>query len=318
MIRVVRFRDGRLTRGGAELIEGLPVTEGWLWVDLYSADEQEFGLLWRKFDDIPQAARFDFEDVNSQPLFDRHDAEVSVWSLKGLDAVSDDIGFNTIPIGFMIRDRVLLTRHGDESKSIDYVMSQLDTAIPKTALELGLAVCQRVFDRYMPIVRRLESRLEEVDDLVFQQPSDSHLAELTNYKMRLRRLRRFLAYHTQAFALMAHEHGSNMNAAEKWSLKGVQDTVDRLNALSGTFYDMCGDLIDGYISLASHRMNQIMKVLTMVTVVFVPLGFMAGIYGMNFETMPELAFKYSYFILLGFMATIAGTILFIFYRKHWF
>ncbi len=317
MIRVVRYQDNRFTRGGVELIRQ-PPADGWLWVDLYGTAADDFRTLWEHVGDVPAPARADFEDVGSQPLFDHHDGGASVWSLKALGAIAHSIDFTPIPIGLLVQGRLLLTRHGDESKSIDGVMAELESLKPKTAMEAALAVCQRVFDRYLPIVRGLEARLEEIDDLVFEKPADSYLAELTNYKTRLRRMRRFLTYHTQTFAQMADQLDEELNPGERRGLKGVQDSVDRLNALCGTFYDMCGDLVDGYISLASHRMNQIMKVLTMVTVVFVPLGFMAGIYGMNFETMPELSFKYAYFVLLGTMGVVATSILYIFHRKHWF
>lgn len=318
MIRVVRYHDNRLTRGGVELIGEPPPADGWLWVDLYGTSADDFRALWEHLEQIPIPARADLEDVDSQPLFDYHDGGACVWSLKALGAIAENLDFTPIPIGFLVKDRLLLTRHGDESKSIDGIMAQLEALKPKTAMEAALAVCQRVFDRYLPIVRRLEARLEEIDDLVFERPADRYLAELTNYKTRLRRMRRFLAYHTQAFAQMADQVDEDLTPAEQRGLKGVQERLDRLNALCGTFYDMCGDLVDGYISLASHRMNQIMKVLTMVTVVFVPLGFLAGIYGMNFETMPELSFKYAYFVLLGTMALVASSILYIFHRKHWF
>ena len=76
-------------------------------------------------------------------------------------------------------------------------------------------------------------------------------------------------------------------------------------------------LSDGYISVASHRINQIMKVLTVVMAIFVLLSFLAGIYGMNFENMPELHSQSGYFILLGFMLAIVVVLLTIFYRKKW-
>ncbi len=75
--------------------------------------------------------------------------------------------------------------------------------------------------------------------------------------------------------------------------------------------------MNGYLSLSAHRLNQIMKTLTIVTVVFVPITFMAGIYGMNFEFIPELGYRGAYFILLGAMLTIVAGILLIFYYRGW-
>ena len=94
---------------------------------------------------------------------------------------------------------------------------------------------------------------------------------------------------------------------EKW-LDEVEDEL---------YHELISDLQDGYISLASHRLNNIVKILTLFTVIFVTLGFLAGLYGMNFEFIPELHYKYSYFVVLGLMATIATVLLVVFKRKEW-
>ena len=80
---------------------------------------------------------------------------------------------------------------------------------------------------------------------------------------------------------------------------------------------MINDLIDGYISLNGHNLNQIMKVLTVVTVTFVPLSLLVGIYGMNYENMPELKAEHGYYILISVMGAIAGGLLYLFRRMRW-
>ena len=80
---------------------------------------------------------------------------------------------------------------------------------------------------------------------------------------------------------------------------------------------MCGDLVEGYISLSSHRLNNTMKVLTIITAIFVPLSFLAGLYGMNFDNMPELHFRYGYFVVLGLMALVATAMITLFRRIRW-
>ena len=78
-----------------------------------------------------------------------------------------------------------------------------------------------------------------------------------------------------------------------------------------------GDLIDGHILLTSHKLNETMKILTVVTSIFVPLGFLAGVYGMNFDNMPELHNPYAYFILIGVMALVALCLLSYFKKNKW-
>ena len=97
----------------------------------------------------------------------------------------------------------------------------------------------------------------------------------------------------------------------------VQEQLDRLLSLARLYYELTDDLMNGYLSLSSHRLNQIMQTLTIVTVIFVPITFMAGIYGMNFEFIPELGFRSGYFILLGAMLSVVATIVLVFYYRGW-
>ena len=83
------------------------------------------------------------------------------------------------------------------------------------------------------------------------------------------------------------------------------------------YYEICGDLVEGHISLSSHRLNNTMKILTLLNAIFVPLSFLAGLYGMNFDNMPELHHPAGYFIVLGLMATIATGMLLMFRRIRW-
>ena len=99
-------------------------------------------------------------------------------------------------------------------------------------------------------------------------------------------------------------------------LRGNRLAVN-LSCLANLYNELANDLMNGYLSLASHRLNNIMKVLTIITCIFVPLSFIAGVYGMNFEVMPELGSRYGYFVILGLMFTIATGLLLGFRRNRW-
>lgn len=97
----------------------------------------------------------------------------------------------------------------------------------------------------------------------------------------------------------------------------VFEHTERLASLSPLFKELADDLMNGYISVNSNRLNQIMKVLTVVTVIFLPLTLLVRVYGMNFEDMPELKIKYAYFILLAVMGGIAVSLLLLFRKIRW-
>ena len=97
----------------------------------------------------------------------------------------------------------------------------------------------------------------------------------------------------------------------------VFEHTERLVTLSGLYKDLTDDLINGYISVTGHRLNQIMKILTIVTTIFLPLTLLVGVYGMNFEYIPKLKIKYAYFFMLGVMVTIATFLLLMFRKLRW-
>ena len=97
----------------------------------------------------------------------------------------------------------------------------------------------------------------------------------------------------------------------------LMERCERLLSLTSMFYELCGDLVEGYISISSHQLNNTMKILTIITAIFVPLSFLAGVYGMNFDNMPELHMEYGYFFALAIMGSTALTLFYIFKRKKW-
>jgi magnesium transporter len=108
-----------------------------------------------------------------------------------------------------------------------------------------------------------------------------------------------------------------IDSQERHEYVDVFEHTERLASLTTLYKELTDDMMNGYISVTSHRLNQIMKVLTIVTVIFLPLSLMVGIYGMNFDYMPELKTHNGYFILLGVMGTLVATLLLLFRKIRW-
>jgi magnesium transporter len=99
--------------------------------------------------------------------------------------------------------------------------------------------------------------------------------------------------------------------------RDVHDHLTRVVDLAESYRDLVSGSLEAYLSVVSNRMNEIMKVLTIFSAIMLPLTFIAGVYGMNFENMPELRSRYGYFATLGFMAVVAVGMLFLFWRRGW-
>jgi magnesium transporter len=236
------------------------------------------------------------------------------------DSDSEELRFATVQLAIFIGERFLVTRCSSNSPITDALFDEA-TGNPELLgagpAALALRLCRRLVDHYLSILLKLEPRLEALEDEIMQHPDDSILAELLNYKTELKKFRRAFLYHQQIFSELKSGTFPAIEAERDHEIVDVYEQQERASSLASLYYEMAADLADGYISVASHRLNQIMKVLTVVMAIFVPLSFLAGIYGMNFEYMPELHSRSGYFILLGLMFTIAGGLLTIFYRKKW-
>ena len=146
------------------------------------------------------------------------------------------------------------------------------------------------------------------------------LKELTRYKSRLKQLRRIFQYHLMVLTtLQSRPITQDSDSADRLMHEAidVHDQVQRGLSLSELYYELTSDLVDAFLAMSSHRLNKVMQILTIVTVIFVPLGLLAGIYGMNFEIIPELKIPWGYYALLGTMAAIATTQLVFFRKRGW-
>lgn len=322
MIKTRLFLSGEIQVGSVELITTWrDHPEAVIWVDLVEnqqASEAEF--LEHEFGIHPLA----IQDAQR----DRHPPKIEAFRdytfilLKGLSADSKDIDFDTIQLALFVGENFLITRHSGASKSInrleEHLANQNDLTEFSDLSKLALLLCRLVVDRYLNILLALEPRLEELEELMLDHSDDTMLAELIGYKSDLKRLGRFATYHEQLFRSLRDKTFPGFSDSDRThEVIDVWEHQERACSLSLLYYETASDLIDGYISIASHRLNQIMKILTIITAVFVPLSFLAGIYGMNFENMPELHSRSGYFILLGVMATIATAFLFAFRKMKW-
>jgi magnesium transporter len=321
VIKTWLFHAGQLTAGGEELVEvWLKEPEAMIWVDLSNNDKiKEAEFLESKFN-LHELAIQDAQRDRHPPKVESFE-DYTFILLRGLSAESKDIDFETIQLGLFVGKRFLITRHSGLSMSVARIEESLAGENPaqyENMAEMALQLCRLQANRYMGILLELEPRLEELEELMLDNADDSMLAELTRYKSDLKRLNRIATYHEQLFKELKDKSFPCFDDNERMhEVTDVWEKNERAKSLSQLYYETASDLIEGYISIASHRLNQIMKVLTIVMAVFVPLSFLAGIYGMNFDNMPELHSQSGYFILLSIMGGIAALLLYIFRKIKW-
>ncbi|MEZ5566464.1 MAG: magnesium/cobalt transporter CorA [Gammaproteobacteria bacterium] len=291
----------------------------WLWIDLDNESaEAERELLTGQLG-IHRLAVQDAQRDRHPPKVETFDASTFLL-LKGLTADTTDIDFDTLQIALFFCPDFLVTRRVEESVSIDGAWQDVITDGKATGLrpaDVVYRISRRITDRFHNILMALELRLETLEQNMYEHPSDDLLSELMETSSRLKKLRRHLTYQQNLMQRLAQPGVPGIPPDTRHEFTDLFENTERLVSLSALYQELINDLISGYISVSSHRLNQVMKVLTIVTVLFLPLGLIVGLYGMNFEYMPELRFRYGYFIVLGLMATVVTVLLLVFRHKRW-
>ncbi|MFQ3244562.1 MAG: magnesium transporter [Arenicella sp.] len=305
--------------GGVELIQTWQdSSSSIIWLDIENEAERSDRTLLQQFGIHPLAIQ-DALRPRHPPKIERFEDFLFIL-LKGLDQDSSGIDFGAIQLALFVGDRFLISRHSKASVSANWLFDKLqkDTRpILDGPGGLAIRLSNKLARRYVEMLLELEPRLDEIEEEMFQKPDDTLLAELTGYKSRLRKLTRIASYHKDLAAALRDQEEPLIDSSLSHEIVDLYEQIDRTLTLSHMYYQICTDLTDGYLGMSSHQLNRVMQLLTIITVIFVPLTFMAGIYGMNFEYIPELSFKGGYFVLLGAMLVIAVIQVVYFRRKRW-
>lgn len=307
--------------GGEELItkwQNNP--DSFLWIDLEGLDKEQEKKVLEDFG----CHRLAIQDAQR----DRHPPKVELFNdfifllYRGFVAHDDNLNFEHLQISMFIGHRILITCHQKSSIAINSLFnSESEKYLKRSPMHLALMIFHSSCGNYLKQLFSFESKLEKIEDQFQLSGNDQMMREITTYRSQLVKIRRTFNYHVaignSLNTYLEDDETSLITAREIHTLNDLRERLDRLLSLSQMYYDICGDLIDGYMSITSHQLNATMRILTVITALFVPLTFLAGIYGMNFEYIPELKVENGYFILLGVMLVVSVVLIALFKRKKW-
>jgi magnesium transporter len=173
-----------------------------------------------------------------------------------------------------------------------------------------------IVDGYYQVVDRLGERIDQLEDELRQGPRETHLARIFEIRREILFLRKNIVPVRDLLNKVQVE-GQVFQTNTKIYIKDLSDHITQVTEALSLSVDMSAVLIDTFHSMQNNRMNAIMKTLTMISTVFLPLNFIAGIYGMNFEHMPELKWHYAYPLVILLMTTVAVGMTAAFVKKGW-
>lgn len=183
---------------------------------------------------------------------------------------------------------------------------------------LAYAILDTVIDHYFPLVEQLAAALDDIDDDLIAGNADADVAGLHAIRRCLLQLRRTLRPHAEAAQQLMRGDSDLITDDTRLYLRDCHDHAMQLLDAIETCRETCTDLRDAYFSALSTHQNEVMKTLTIIATLFMPMGFIAGVYGMNFHGMPELNWTFGYPFALAMMASIAVGLLWWFYKRGWF
>jgi len=182
---------------------------------------------------------------------------------------------------------------------------------------LAYSLIDSIVDNYFIILEKLGEKIESLEERLVTNPTGNVLREIHNLKREMLFLRKSVWPLREVVSTMAKGESSLIHPSTGIYLRDIYDHTIHVVDTIETFRDMVSGMLDIYLSSISNRMNAVMKVLTIIATIFMPLTFLAGVYGMNFKHMPELEWKFGYPMIVLVMLLVAVIMLFLFRKKKW-
>ncbi|MCL5023873.1 MAG: magnesium/cobalt transporter CorA [Nitrospirae bacterium] len=219
------------------------------------------------------------------------------------------------------RNFVVSFQEGIEGDVFNPIRERLRTAKGRIrgmgADYLAYSLIDAIVDNYFVVLEKMGERIEDLEEELVQTPLAGTLQELYHLKREMIFLRKAVWPLREVINSLGRAESPLISESTRIYLRDIYDhTIQVIDAIE-TSRDMLTGMLDIYLSSMSNRMNEVMKFLTIIGTIFIPLTFIAGVYGMNFEHMPELKWRWGYFGLWGVMAGIAVFMLLYFKRKRW-
>ena len=338
MISLYRWQPGQKHGTWADFPDlpangcNLPEGEVW-WIDLDDPSEEEEDLAFQKFLPVHPLTLDDLRFPHREPEQPPHFPKVEEFAdylfvvanpLRtanlGAKEPETDPARCVVQLSGVLTHQVLITHHYQTLPAVGAVKQFLHRHAEQGGRGpdyLFHLVLDQIVDDYAPEVDHLVNRLDEIELQIFETPSRQLITELVHLKRRVIALRKTLILMREVLARLIRGEFELVDVREIAYYRNVFDHLVRYTELIEGAREMVSDLMQTHLAAQSNKLNSIMKTLAMVSTVILPMSLVTGIYGMNFENLPEKEWTYGYPMALGLMATIGVVSVCVFRRKKW-
>ncbi len=302
-----------------ELKTALQDTATIVWIDMKELDDTDIDILTETLHLHPLTVE-DFIMANARPKVENFKDYMFlvIFSLESHDKKKGRI--NTAELDCCLGRNFLVTTHNNSMASLAAVKERIkkNSPIIKNSIDFLLySLIDSIVDGYFPIITEFDHMVDEMSDELFHEPSNETLKKIYLLKNEIMFLRRTIGPQADVINLITRGDMPYVLPANTVYFRNIYDNMIRLNDIVGTSRDVVTGAMEAYVSVVSNRLNEIMKTLTVIATIMMPLTLIASIYGMNFKHMPELSSPFGYYLVLLAMGVITITMLVFFKRKKW-
>jgi len=264
------------------------------------------------------------EDIfNVQHLPKVEDSGTSLFiTLKSLHYQQNHLRIDAEQISMFLSNNILITFQEQAGKLFEPIFERLKAGKGKGRMKqedyLAYLLMDQIVDNYYLLLDRLEDQIESMEKSLLKTPSDGLAMNFLNFKKNLVLMRRTIYPLKDEIRYISREESEIIDAGTRLHLSDVHDHLNHIIQSLDNYREMISTMMDLLLANNSNRMNSIMKTLTLVSTIFIPLTFAVGIYGMNFKHMPELEWKFGYLVFMLLILGIGSGMYFYMKRKKWF
>jgi magnesium transporter len=290
-----------------------------VWVDLDSPTPDEARILWEVF----HFHELSIEDAMSEA----HHPKVESYGtylyliLHGIDFAAAEHCFTTKDVDFFLGPQYLVTVHPGVSRTlgkIGDICDKDDRILGEGPGVLLYRIIDKMIDNYRPEVEKLETQLDDIENEVFENPNQKLARRILNFKKDVSSLRQVVLPQRDAVGRLARREFPLITESLAYRFRDVHDHLVRLSDEAMFFQDRITSILDAHLSAVSNQLNTVMKVLTVIATIFMPLTFITGLYGMNVD-LPHfgLGGTMMFWVLMVVMMANVGLMLWYFRRRGW-
>jgi magnesium transporter len=314
MIRILAFDDQNKLLLNPPLEELKTKKIKWYWVDISNPTVSESELLTDFFDFHPLAVE-DCLYYLQRPKLEYYE-DHSFFVIHALEPQN----LEPLEVDLFWGEKFVVSFHLVDISEIDQLWDTLQKVKNFSKIgptEITHKILDKIVDTYFPILQQTEDQILTIESN-FNLSDQTVIQETFSVRSELIKLRKTIIPMRELLYRVTESKRLPITSKKMAYFHDVHDHLIKLSHMVESSREITSEIRDNYISLNSFRMNRIMKTLTVITTIFMPLTFIAGVYGMNFENMPELNWQYGYFTILGVMLTIGLFMIYWFIRKGWF